>query len=72
MKLAAILAGNIRREREAAGMSRAEMAKRTGLTSNFIEAIENGRRVPSVAVIGKIAAALDVKGWALFVDWQEE
>jgi transcriptional regulator with XRE-family HTH domain len=55
-----IVTCNIRREREAQRMSRSALASRTGLSPGYIEAVENGRRIPSLLTLDRIAKALGV------------
>lgn len=61
MTITEIVARNIRRAREReARMSRSELAQRTKLSHGYIEAVENGRRVPSIPTLDTIAKALGV------------
>lgn len=47
----------IRRARHEAGITQAELARRTGVHSSVLSAYEHGRRQPSVAALAKIARA---------------
>lgn len=51
----------IRRTREEAGLSRLEVAQRSGLTERRIENIEDGREAVGVELLSRVAEALDSK-----------
>jgi len=42
------------------GLSQGDIEKRTGLLRSYISRVENGHTIPSVATLGKVAAALGV------------
>jgi transcriptional regulator with XRE-family HTH domain len=50
----------IRERREAAGLNQRELARRTGLTPEYLNAVERGGRRPGVVTLVRIARALDV------------
>ncbi len=50
----------IRRWRAERGLTLARVAERSGLTVGYLSQIENDKASPSLAVLGEIAAALDV------------
>ena len=54
------LGQRLRELRDKADLSVRELAKRIGVSSPFLSDIELGRRFPSVEVLGKLAAALNV------------
>lgn len=54
------LSAAIRDRREAAGLSRRDVADRSGLSYPYVSQLENGDREPSLEALGKLAAALDV------------
>jgi transcriptional regulator with XRE-family HTH domain len=65
--------GNRLRElREANGLSQSDVEARTGLLRTYISHIENGHSTPSLEVLEKWAAALDVELYQLFVVGQDE
>ena len=51
---------NLRAYRQARCMTQKELAKRTGLTDVWISHYENGRRLPSVLNLIKLADALNI------------
>lgn len=54
------LAAELRRLREEAGISKAELSNRSGVTRQGIRMIENGERAPSVATLWLLAEGLGV------------
>jgi len=59
----------IRRWRIERGLTLARVAERSGLTVGYLSQVENDKASPSLAVLGQIAAALDVSpAWFLMGD----
>ena len=56
----------IRRRREALGMTLEQLAESSKLTPNYIGTIENGLRDPSISVVCSIARGLGVSPSELF------
>ena len=56
----------LRRLRESAGASVRAFAERVGFSASFISQLENGQVSPSIASLGKIAAALNTTPAELF------
>jgi transcriptional regulator with XRE-family HTH domain len=50
----------IRERRKAAGLNQRELARRTGLTPEYLNSIERGPRRPGVLTLVRIARALGV------------
>ena len=48
----------VRRRREAYGMSQSALSRASGVSKSWINKIENGDRVPSIAVLDKISKRL--------------
>lgn len=51
---------SIRKLRIELGLAQLELAERCGLTPSFLSLVENGRRRPSLAVIQRVAKALEL------------
>lgn len=54
------VASQVVRHREKAGLSSPELATKTGMTRAGIHLIESAKQLPSVFILLKISAALDV------------
>jgi transcriptional regulator with XRE-family HTH domain len=52
---------NVRRLRNAAGLSQAELAERMGVDRAYVSGLELGQRNPTVVTLWHIAKALGVK-----------
>jgi transcriptional regulator with XRE-family HTH domain len=55
-----VLGDRIRRHRRATGQSQNELAAAAGVASSYVSRFEGGRRRPSVDLLERIAAALEV------------
>ena len=51
---------NVRRVRASKGWSQEELAFRSGLRRTYVSEVERGMRNPTVLVIGRLAATLEV------------
>jgi transcriptional regulator with XRE-family HTH domain len=58
--IAATIAGALRRERERAGLSLTELARRAGIAKSTLSQLENGVGNPSVETLWSLGVALDV------------
>ncbi|MFL6077176.1 MAG: helix-turn-helix domain-containing protein [Mycobacteriales bacterium] len=56
----ALIAGSIRRERERAGLSLTELARRAGIAKSTLSQLESGTGNPSVETLWALGVALDV------------
>ena len=54
------LGEHLRRERDKAGMSLAQLAEATGISKPYLVRLENEPSNPSLQILGRIAEALDV------------
>jgi len=61
-----LLGSNMRIYRKALGLSQAKLAEKVETATNYIAAIEAGRRFPSIEVLEKIAEALNIDTPELF------
>ncbi len=62
----AALGGNVRSTRIIKGLKLRDLAERVGCSESLLSKIENGRASPSVTMLHRIAASLDVTVPALF------
>ena len=60
MSLVALLGRNIRRHRNALGISQEELAFRAGMKRSYVSGIELGNRKPSIEALERLAIALGV------------
>jgi len=67
MSLQQIFIANLKRIRKERGLSQMTLSAKCDTTSNYIGQIEMGRRIPSFEKIDKIAAALEVPSYELFI-----
>ena len=66
---------NLRRLRTVANMSQLTLAENAGLTHNFINDIENGKKWVSAETIGKLASALKAEPYQFFISeskWNDQ
>lgn len=62
---------NVRRLREARGLSQEGFRFESGLDRTYISGIERGVRNPTILVVERIAKALGVPAWLLLRDQKE-
>lgn len=60
MDIRARLGRNVRRLREAKGWSQEDYADRAGIHRTYVSDIERGQRNPTITVVEKLAAPLEV------------
>jgi transcriptional regulator with XRE-family HTH domain len=65
MKLAKIIAANVRNRRILSKVSQQDLAKRCGLSQSTIAQIEYGRKQPGIDTLEALAKALKVPAWKL-------
>ncbi len=68
MDVLKVFSHNVRRYRTQLGLSQETVAFRTGLHRTYISAVERGKRSISLDNIQKIADALEVETYLLFID----
>jgi transcriptional regulator with XRE-family HTH domain len=52
--------GSLKRWRLRRKLSQRQLAKRAGITQGYLPQLEQGQKVPSIAVLKKLARALEV------------
>jgi transcriptional regulator with XRE-family HTH domain len=62
------LIANMKRIRKEAGLSQMKLAELSDLSTSFIAEIEGGKKFPSSASIERIARALSLRPYQLFLD----
>ncbi len=68
MRLLYVFADNLKKYRNAAGLSQKAFANKAGLHRTYISALERGKRSIAIDNIEKIADALGISADLLFVD----
>ena len=61
MKLRRVVARNLRRIRQKAGMSQEELADRAGLNRNYVGMIEREENSPTVDALEQLSEALNIE-----------
>ncbi len=67
MELREIFVSNMKRYRKDSKLSQMSLAERCDTSTSYIGEIEIGKKFPSVEMIQKIAAALEVQPFQLFM-----
>jgi transcriptional regulator with XRE-family HTH domain len=67
MSLTRTVATNLRRLRNAKGLSQEELAERARINRNYVGMVEREENSPTVETIEKLAVALDVDAQEFFV-----
>jgi len=57
-----------RKRRKALGLTFPALAKRVGVTKEFLWGIQSGKMRPSIDVVHRMAAALDIRPWYRLLD----
>ncbi len=63
-----VISERLKRLREAQNLSQGDIQERSGLFRCYLSRLENGRTVPSIETLEKLARALDVPLHQLFTD----
>lgn len=71
-ELQKIFGNNVRRLREAQGLTQAELASKAGINRSYLGGVERGQRRICMENIAKIAAALTVSPDVLFKTMEPE
>ena len=75
INIQALFSKNLKRLRTAASISQLNLASLSGLTHNFINDIENGKKWVSAKTIGKLATALKAEPYQFFISeshWNDQ
>ena len=72
MRLLKVFSNNLRKYRNASGLSQEAFASKAGLHRTYISALERGKRSIALDNIEKIADALEIDAYLLFVDTSNE
>lgn len=72
MDIIKVFGTNLKKYRTAAGLSQEDFADKCGMHRTYISAIECFRRSTSLENIQRIADALDIETYKLFIDNKEE
>ena len=67
INIKSLFSGNLKRMRTTANISQLHLAAATGLTHNFINDIENGKKWVSAETIAKLAIALKAEPYQFFI-----
>lgn len=59
MDMRVLVGANVRRLREAQGMTQEQLAERSGFGQNYLSDLERGRRNPTVVTVFELAQALN-------------
>lgn len=61
---------NLRQERDRAGLTQEKVAEKAGIAHKYYNGIELGYRLPSFETIERLAKALRISAYRLFLDTQ--
>ena len=67
MAIRKLVGRNLKRFREAAGLSQEALAFECGLHRTYVSGVERGVRNPTVEVLEKLAEPLGIPAWRLLV-----
>jgi transcriptional regulator with XRE-family HTH domain len=66
-----VIGKHLRDLRTAKGLTQHDVEERTGMLCCYLSRIENGRTVPSVDTLEKLAAAYEIPLWKVFRDGRD-
>lgn len=72
MRLLRVFSNNLRKFRNISGLSQEAFAAKAGLHRTYISALECGKRSIALDNVEKIADALEIDAYLLFVDTTKE
>ncbi|UWR10640.1 helix-turn-helix domain-containing protein [Sulfitobacter mediterraneus] len=68
MTIQRLVGRNLKRYREAAGLSQEALAFECGLHRTYVSGVERGVRNPTVVVLERLAAPLEIEPWRLLLE----
>lgn len=68
MKILEVFIRNMKKYRTEKNLSQEDLADKTGLHRTYISSVERGQRNVSLKNIGKIADALEIEVYKLFIE----
>jgi transcriptional regulator with XRE-family HTH domain len=66
ISLKSVLAFNMKAQRHILGITQAQLAEKVNTSTNYIALIESERKFPSLEMLERIAAALEIEAVVLF------
>ena len=72
MPLKQTFIANLKKYRKKSRLSQMKLAEKCNTATSYIGEIEIGRKFPSIVMIEKIAAALSIKPYRLFLDTTDD
>ncbi|MDR1047589.1 MAG: helix-turn-helix transcriptional regulator [Treponema sp.] len=72
MSLREVFIANLKKTRKRQKVSQMDLAERCDTAASYIGEIEIGRKFPSIEMIEKIAGALNIEAYRLFVDEESQ
>ncbi|GMO45293.1 MAG: hypothetical protein Ta2B_26230 [Termitinemataceae bacterium] len=72
VELKCIVGINLRKHRDAAGLSQQKLAAKAKITVNFVHEIEHGKRGASMETIANVSRVLGIEPYKLFLpEWEK-
>ena len=66
-RLQEIFADNLKKKRHKSGLTQAQLAEKTGVSTHHIAMIEIARNYPTMELVERIAGVLDIEFFELFI-----
>jgi len=63
-----IFAYNLKEKRQKSGLTQAQLAEKTGVSTHHIGMLEIARNYPTLELVERIAGTLDIEIYELFID----
>lgn len=62
-----ILAANVKKYRKLRGLIQEKLSEMADISTDYLSEIERGKRIPRIVVIDRLAEALDIDSYRLFM-----